>query len=220
MGFQSIAFVITPDELKNALYPFTLFICNSHVPIDYKYTPQSDFIYNYTELYYKLCKGEKINHRKDFNLLKYYSITTNINSVQFGDKHLYDGNEYMRYIGSNRGYAPYFSPFTFGVYVEHNKVYVTTRGSWEVDYTDIMGFQLLFPKLTNNEAQLYNIQSERDWDSYSDYILFRNYIIDHTSAFIFSLNGQKKKTMIRVSDKVKSVISEFDCIKKNALVVL
>ena len=46
MGFQSIAFVITPDELINALYPFTLFICNSHVPIDYKYTPQSDFINN------------------------------------------------------------------------------------------------------------------------------------------------------------------------------
>ena len=220
MRFQSVAFVITPNELKNALLPFTLFINNAHVPVNYNYTPQSVFIENYTELYNKLCNGIKIDNRKDYNILEYFAVTTNIQSVRYGDKHIYNGDEYMLCKGTDRGYAPFFSPFTLGVYIENGKLNVSTRGSWSLDYTDIMGFQLNFPKLSGKEAQIYNIASEKEWESYNDYGLFKDYIIKHTSAFSFSLNGQKKKTAIRISDEVRSVISEFDCIKKNKLTVL
>lgn len=220
LRFQSIAFVITPNELENALLPFTLFIHNAHVPVNDSFTSKNVFLSHYNELYSKLCRGEKIDHYKDRRLLRYFAITTDINTLQFGDKHFYNGDEFVFYKGSDRGYAPYFSPFTFGVYIENNKIYVTTRGSWAINYTDIMGFQLFFPKLTKNEAKLYNIESEKDWDSYSDYMLFQDYIKKHTSAFRFSLSGIEKKTSIRISEEVKAIISNFDCVKKNNLVVL
>ncbi len=228
MGFQSVLFVVTPDELENALIPFTLYIANAHVPVNYSFTPKSVFLNNYREMYGKLCRGEKIDHYKDYKLLKYFDITTDISTVRFGKNHFYNGDEFKSYIGSERGYAPYFSPFIFDVYTENNKIYVSTAGSWAVAYTDIMGVQLSFPKMTKNEARLYNedghglynIESEKDWDSYNDYMLFRNYIMKHTSAFRFSLNGIEKKTSIRISEAVKAVISNFDCVKKNNLVVL
>lgn len=220
LNFQSVAFVITPDELENALLPFTLFINNAHVPVNYSFTPKSVFLNNYKELHGKLCKGEKIDHRKDHNILSYFAITTDISTLRFGGKHLYNGDEFVSYKGSDRGYAPFFSPFTFSVYIENDKIHVTTRNSWTVDYTDIMGFQLIFPKLTKKEAELYNIESENDWDSYNDYMLFKEHIKKHTSAFCFSLNGIEKKTSIRISEEVKAIISNFDCIKKNDLVVL
>ena len=124
------------------------------------------------------------------------------------------------YKGSDRGYAPYFAPFTFGVYTENNKIYVNTRGSWQVEYTDIMGFQLLFPKLTQNEAEKFNIASEKDWGSYFDYKLFKDYIIKNTSAFCFMMNGNEKKTSIRIGGEVKKVLSSFYYIKKNDLIVV
>ena len=221
MKYQSVAFVITPEELKEALSPFTLFIDNAHVPTDYKSTPQSVFTDNYTQLYDKLCSGIKIDHRKDYELLDYFAVTTEPNSVRYGDKHLYKGAEYMKYKGTDRGYAPYFAPFTFAVYTENNKLKVSTRGSWALDQTDIMGFQLIFPKLSAKEAlEYYNITSEKDWDSYNDYLLFKEHIFKSTSPFSFSLNGQKKTTDIRISDEVSSVIPEFYCIKKNDLIVL
>lgn len=220
MGFQSIAFVITPGELESALLPFTLFVNNAHVPVNDSFTSKSVFLKNYKELYGKLCRGERIDHRKDHEILRQFAVTTDINTLQFGDEHVYNGDKFVLYKGSDRGYAPYFSPFTFGVSVENNKIYVTTRGSWTVDYTDIMGFQLFFPQFTKNEAKLYNMESEKDWDSYSDYLLFKNYIKKHTSAFCFWLNGIEKKTSIRISEEVKAIISNFDCVKKNHLVVL
>lgn len=220
MGFQSTAFVVTPNELEESLLPFKLFIANAHVPVNYTYTPNSVFISNYRELYNKLCLGQKINHKTDWRLLQYFSITTDIRTIKYDNKHFYNGEEYMSYEESSRGFAPYFAPFTFGAYIENNKVYVTTQGSWLVDYTDIMGFQLFFPKLTKNEAEIFNISSEKEWDSYSDYMLFRDTIIKNTSAFCFEMNGIKKKTSIRISDNVKKVLSDFHCIKKNDLIIV
>lgn len=220
MGFQSIDFVVTPNELENALRPFTLFISNVHVPVNYTYTSNDVFINNYKKLYKKLCQGIKIDYKTDRKILDYFAITTDISSIKYDDKHFYNGEEYMLYKGSDRGFAPYFAPFTFGAYTENNKIYVSTRGSWLVEYTDIMGFQLLFPKLTQNEAEKLNIASEKDWDSYFDYKLFKDYIIKNTSAFCFIMNGNEKKTSIRISGEVKKVLSNFHCIEKNDLIVV
>lgn len=220
MEFQSTAFIVTPDELENALLPFKIFINNAHVSVNYTYTPNSVFINNYRELYKKLCLGERIDYKLNDKILQYFAITTNISTIKYDDKHFYNGEEYMLYKGSSRGYAPYFAPFTFNAYSENNKVYVSTKASWMVEYTDIMGFQLLFPKLTKNEAQKCNISSEKEWDSYSDYKLFKKHITNNTTAFCFKMNGIEKKTSIRVSKRAKEVLSEFYCIKKNNIFVV
>ncbi|MGN1135923.1 MAG: hypothetical protein ACI4SF_06870 [Oscillospiraceae bacterium] len=214
MGFQSVLFVITPHELKEALAPFTLFIGNAHVPSDYTHTPTETFIENYTALYEKLCSGEKIDYKKDGKMLARFSITTEIETVRFGRKHIYQGKEYKTYIDTDRGYAPYFSPFTFSVFEENGKLNVGTRSSWQVEYTDIMGFQLNYLKLTSSEADSFNTTCEKDRDSYYDYKLFKDLITKHTSALTFAINGTKKKTQIRISSEAKKKLPDFYCIKK------
>lgn len=220
MGFQSVLFVVTPEELKEALMPFTLFIGNSHVPVNYTHSPTEDFITNYTSLYEMLCNGEKINYKNNSSILRYFSVTTDIGTIRFGEKHFYQGEYYKTYQGSSRGYAPYFSPFTFSSYAENGKVFVNTKGSWQIDYTDIMGFQLFYPKLTQSEAFEYNITSEKDWESYSDYILFKNYIAKHTFPFNFVMKDIVKKTQIRISAEARKMLPYFYCIKKNDIIVI
>ena len=220
MGFQFTPFIITPDELAKAIEQFTLFISNKHVPIAYISTPSEIFIDNYKKLYARLCNGEKIDHRAHNGIFDYFSITTDINSIQFGRKHIYRDQEYKSYLGSTRGFAPYFLPFTFSAYEENSKIFVTTRGSWMVDYTDIMGFQLAYPKLTKSEAAEYNITSEQDWESYSDYKLFKDCVTNHTTAFLFAMNGIEKKTQIRVSPKAKEKLPSFYIIKKLGIEVI
>lgn len=220
MVFQFTPFIMMPDELSKALEQFTLFISNKHVPIDYISTPSEVFVDNYKKFYTQLCNGEKINHRTHNGMLDYFSITTDISSVQFGREHIYCDKEYKSYLGTTRGYAPYFLPFTFSAYEENNKIFVTTRGSWMVDYADIMGFQLAYPKLTKSEAAEYNITSEQDWKSYSDYKLFKDFVTNHTTAFLFAMNGINKKTQIRVSLKAKEKLPNFYTIKKLGIEVL
>lgn len=220
MSFQFVPFVITPDELKNALESFTLFIGNEHIPIDYISTSSEVFINNYTELYERLCNGEKINHRTHNEILNYFFITTDICSVQFGKEHTYLEKPYKMYLGTTKGDAPHFLPFTFSVYEENNKLFATTRGSWLVDYIDIMGFQLAYPKLTKSEAVECNVTSERDWESYSDYKLFKDFVTRHTSAFKFVMNGIEMKTQIRVSSEAKKMLPNFYCIKRLGIEVI
>ncbi len=220
MAFQSIAFIVTPDELNAALKAFTLFIGNAHVPIDYICTPTEVFINNYTMLYDKLCSGEKIDYHKNHELFKYFNMTTDIESIIFGKEHLYEGKKYKSFIKSTRGYAPYFSPFTFNVYEENNKIIVSTQGSWIVDYPDIMGFQLYYPKLNKTEANQLNISSEKDWESYADFKLFKDYIFKHTSPLHFLMNGIEKKTQIHVSFEALKSLENFYCVRSRNIKIL
>ncbi len=220
MGFQSVLFIVTPQELKQAHMPFTLFIGNAHVPTDYAFTPTEAFIENYTELYEKLCSGRKICLKNDSRMLEQFNITTDIGSVKFGREYLYQGKKYKSFLGSGRGYAPYFSPFTFSVSNKNGSITVSTRGSYLVEYADIMGFQLYYPKLTQREAESLNITSEKDMDSYNDYKLFRDNIAKITSALCFKMDGIKKSKSIRVSSEAKKSVPNFDCIKKNGLLII
>lgn len=220
MGFQFTPFIITPDELAKAIEQFTLFISNKHVPIDYISTPSEVFLDNYKKLYIRLCNGEKIDFRNHNGILDCFSITTDISSVQFGREHIYCDKEYKSYLGTTRGYAPYFLPFTFSAYEENNKIFVTTRGSWMVDYTAIMGFQLAYPKLTKSEATEHNITSEQEWESYSDYKFFKDFVTSHTTVFKFAMNGIEKKTQVRVSPKAKEKLPNFYTIKKLEIEVI
>lgn len=89
-----------------------------------------------------------------------------------------------------------------------------------VDYTDIMGFQLAYPKLTQSEAVEYNITSEKEWKSYSDYKLLKDFITSHTTTLLFEMNGIEKKTQIRVSPQAKEKLPYFYCVKKLGIEVL
>lgn len=220
MGFQFFAFVVTPSELQTALGPFTLFIDNAHVPLGYTCTPNDVFVSSYSQLFDKLCLGQKIDRKADRKLLDYYALTTDITSVEYGGKHTYNGKEYVLCKGSRRGKAPSLLPFTFSVYMQDGKPSVSTRASWMIADSDIMGFQLCFPKLSRSESEEYGIHSEKDWESYNDFTSFKERINSCTKPFRFALNGVEKKTPIRVSAEAKKHLPDFYCIKKNNLIVL
>ena len=219
MGFQYTLFVLTPDELKIALEPFTLLTGNARVPVDYISTPTESFINNYKKFSDQLISGEKIDYRNHNGILDYFSITTDINSIQW--KICESSNNLFKiFSGSTRGYAPYFAPFTFSAYEEHNKIFVGTKASWMVEYTDIMGFQLIYPKLTKSEAEHYGVSTEKDWESYSDYKLFRSFLIKNADPLCFMMNGIKKTTNIYVSAKSKCSLEKFHCIQSNGIEII
>ena len=218
MGFQYTPFVITPDELKTALAPFTLFIDNARVPVDYTFTPTEIFISNYSKIYDDLCSGAMPDPNGKY--WDYFAVTTDISSL--GRKYFEIGGEhYKMYETNSRGFAPYFMPFAFQAYADNGKVTVSTRGSWLVTYAgEIMGFQLVFPEFSKNEIEQFGVKSKKEYESYSDYKLLRDNIMKITSALRFSMNGIEKKTQIRVSEEAKEMLGGFYCIKSRNITVL
>lgn len=208
MAFQFIPFVITPEELKNVLEPFSLFIGDTHVPIKYKYTPTREFIEIYSEMYDKLSRGERIEFQKHYSIMKNYFITTNIDSVIFGKEHEYEGKIYKMYIGTSRGYAPYLAPFSFSAREEYGSIIVSTRESYIIERASVMGFQLAFPK---------EIET---MESHSDIIVFKKRLKDITAPLKFKLNSIYKKTNIFVSKEVKDILDRFYCINRREIEIL
>ncbi len=219
MGFQHTLFILMPDELNIALEPFTLFTGNALVPLDYISTPTETFINNYRECNRQLISGAKIDHRNQNGILNYFSITTNIDSIQWK---ICEGADKpcKMYSDSTRGYAPYFAPFTFSAYEENGKIFVGTKASWMLSYTDIMGFQLIYPKLTKSEAAHYGISSEKDWESYSDYKLFRSFLLKNATPLCFTMNGIEKRTNIYISAESKNALEKFHCIRENGIEII
>ncbi len=220
MIYRSSDFIIAPGEMEHLLEPFTLFVNNAHVPADYHHTPTDEFINSYGRLYEKLCRGDKPDHRADHELLGHYAVTTDISSVNFGDEHIYEGKRYKLCKGSDRGYAPYLAPFALTVYSENGRLSVSTRGSYMVGYTEIAGYQMVFPKLSAAEAAIHGIGSEQEWDSYNDYMLFRKAVMDITSALVFEKDGVVKKTSVRISDKAKEAVRAFHFVDRYGLTVI
>ena len=216
MGFTSLCFIITPDELREMIRPVTLFVSNTHVPEDYCYTPDAEFIKNYTEVYLKLRRGEKIDKRTDHGILKHYSYTTDISSVSYGKEHFYEEKKYKLFVGSDRGFPPYFGPFAAMLSVEKGKVSLSTRVSDSIG--DIIGYELVFPNKA--EAACYGLVSEKDWQSYSDYLLCSEFVKSHTSPLTLSVNNAVKRTSIRVSEEVKSFLPDFDFVKQYGITIL
>lgn len=219
MGFRSVLFVVTPDELEELLGPFTLFIGNARVERNYISTPSADLVDMYSALFKKLCSGEMIDPKKDYMLLKYYYITADISSVKWKNIDADDNKTlYKRFDGTSRGYAPYFAPFAFSAYTENDRLYVSTRSSWAVTYAaQIMGYQLLFPEFSASDKEYYGIGSEKEWQSYADFTLFSDTVRKMTSPLKMSLKGIEKKTQIRVSEKALQKLPCFYCIASRGI---
>ena len=218
--YQTVDLVITPEEMAEALRPFKLFISNTHVPVGYGYTPTDDFLSGYKSLYDMLCRGEHIDSRRDHALLPHFSVTSDIDTVRYGRRHTYEGREYVLYEGTDRGIPPYIAPFALSVYTGDGKVYASTRASYMAEGAHIMGYQMAYPRLGKNEAASHGVESEKEWASYNDYMLFREHIMGITSALTIICGSVKKKTSVRISDNAKEAIPRFDCIQSYGLTVV
>lgn len=220
MQVHSCLFVVTPDELKEALRPLRLFIHNASVPIDYTETPKEVFIEKYTKLYELLCSGDKPSRERHGDLFDHFAVTADISSVIYGNEHICDGEKRKMFTDCTRGYPTHFAPFTFLTYEENGKLFVSTRASY-LQYTEqIMGFQLEHLKIaTKQDEEYWGAASEKELSSYKDYELFRKYIFSITSAMTFRCGDTVKKTQIRVSEEAKKHLPDFYCIKSKGITV-
>ncbi|MBR4622347.1 MAG: hypothetical protein IKO44_02280 [Ruminococcus sp.] len=220
MGFHFIQFIITPDELGSFLDPYSIFLGNTRVPLDYVCTSNEEFVAVYSKLYGKLCSGEMIDPKEDYHLLPQYNLTTDITSLKW--KQFQNNNTwYKSFDGSIRGYAPCFSPFAFSAYEDKGKIILNTKSSYHVTYcAEIMGYQLYYPKFGPVEKDFYNMRSEKEWLSYSDYKGFKDNVLKNTVALEFRLNSLVKKTGIRISKKAIRDLPDFYCIKSRGIDIL
>ncbi len=219
MGWQSCLFFVTPKELRTALEPFKLVVDNACVPIDYTDTPVEEFLENYSALYERLIAGEVLTG-KHMGLLRQIAITSSLSNIEFGMEHELDGQWVKAVINHRQSVLPYLAPFTFSIYQENGKLYVSTRASYLAYNDSIFGYEINFPKFSRSDADYYGIASEKEFKTYPDYELFRKTIMKITAPFRFNLNGVIKKTSIRISPEVKAHLPDLHCIKSKGIEVL
>ncbi len=219
MGWQSCPFLVTPKELKTSFEPFKLVTDNACVPIDYTDTPVEEFLNIYSALYEQLISG-KVFDEKYMGQLKQIAITSNLSDIKFGMEHELDGKWVKAVINDRKSILPYLAPFTFGTYTENDKLYVSTRASYLAYRESIFGYEIIFPKFSQSDADYYELTSEKELKAYPDYELFRKTIVKITKPFCFQLNGIVKKTSIRVSEEVKAYLPNMYCIKSKGIEIL
>lgn len=221
MGWQSYPFLVTPKELGMAFEPFKLVIDNRCVPVEYTNTPAAEFLKRYAALYELLISGGVVNAKAHGNLLENIAITSDLSAVKFGMEHELDGRM-VKSVIFDRSVSPmpYLSPFTLTTYCENDKIYVSTRYSYLV-YTDfIFGYAINFRKFCPSDADYYGLSSEKGFQTYPDYELFKKSIAKITKPLTLRQNGIAKKTTIRISDEVKTYLPNFSCIKSRGIEIL
>lgn len=221
MGWQSCPFLVTPQELKAAFEPFSLVVNNTCVPIDYTDTPVEDFLKNYSALYERLTGGGVINGTWEGGLLKQIAITSNLPELKFGMEHELNGKMVKAVIVDKKSSPlPYLAPFTFNIYSENDKLYVSTRYSYLAYTESVLGYEIIFRKFSQSDAEYFGLASEKDFQAYPDYVLFKKSIIKMTKPLMFRWNGVIKKTTIRISDEAKKYLPDFYCIKNKGIEIL
>lgn len=220
MGWQSYPFLVTPKELKTAFERFRLIISNACVPIDYTDTPVEEFIENYSALYERLISGEVLEWKTQGKLMGQIAITSNLSEVKFGMEHELDGKMVKAMIIDKMSPLPYLAPFTFSMYSENNKLYVSTRASYLAYLEFVLGYEINFRKFSQSDAEYFGLSSEKEFKTYPDYILFKKNIAKMTKSLTFRWDGIVKKTTIRISDEVKKYLPDVYCIKSKGIEIL
>lgn len=154
-------------------------------------------------------------------VLEQIAITSNLSNIKFGMEHELDG-KMVKALIYNKSISPmpYLAPFTFMTYMENNKLYVSTRGSYLAYVDFIFGYEIIFFKFSQSDADYYGLTSEKEFKTYPDYELFKENIVKTTKPLRFSLNGIVKKTSVRISDEVKRYLPDFYCIKSKGIEIL
>lgn len=77
-----------------------------------------------------------------------------------------------------------------------------------------------FRKFCPSDADYYGLSSEKGFQTYPDYELFKKSIANITKPLTFRQNGIVKKTTIRISDEAKTYLPNFTCIKSQGIEIL
>lgn len=220
MGWQSVAFFVTPEELEKVLEPFWLVTDNACVPLGYTHTPAGEFLKGYAALYQLLTRGQTpgAEHRA---LLRHTAFTSDLAGVRFGREHLL-GGEWVKSVLHDRTISPmpYLSPFTLMARVEKGNLYVSTRASYLAYPEFVCGYEVHFRRFSRGDAAYYGLASEKEFSTYRDYAQFKRSIAEITRPLCIRLQGAEKKTSIRVSDAAKPCLAGLHCIAGRGVEIL
>lgn len=206
-GYYMFQFLITPNELENLLQPYHLIITNTHVPADYIESPVSDYIRLYRQLYEMLINGEKLSAVRDRRLFAQRCVVSDLEKCRHEHYHKCKGKEYKRIIFYEP--HPHFAPFALGFYRDDNKkLYASTRWSYLVYAQNIMGIEMCFAKKIKYLAD-GEFMSASEIESYSEYTALKKSIMKITKPLCVTIDGEYKKTSVRISEKVKKHINNF-----------
>lgn len=206
-GYYMFHFLITPNELENLLQPYHLIITNAHVPADYTESPISEYIELYRQLYEMLISGEKLSTDRDHRLFAQRSVVPDLTKCRHEHYHKYEGKEY-KHIKFDEPH-PYFSPFALGFYRDDNqKLCASTRWSYIVNSENIMGIEMNFAKKIKyiDDSEFMHTS---ELESYSEYAALKKSIMKITKPLCVMIDGEQKKTSIRISEDVKKHINNF-----------
>ena len=211
-------FLITPNELENLLQPYHLIITNAHVSADYIESPISEYIELYRQLYEMLISGEKLSADRDYRLLVHRSIVSDLAKCRHEKYHKYKGKEYKQ-IKFDEPH-PYFAPFALGFYRDDNqKICTSTRLSYLVNSQNIMGIEMNFAKKIKY-IDASEFMPANELESYSEYVNLKKSIIKITKPLCVMIDGEQKKTSVRISEEVKKHINNFYFFKNGNIAVM
>lgn len=206
-GYYAFHFLITPNELENLLQPYHLIITNAHVPADYVESTVSEYIELYRQLYEMLINGEKLSLERDCRLLAQRCVVPDLSVCRYGGYHKYEGKEHknVRFDEPH----PHFSPFALGFYRDDNqKLCTSTRWSYIVNAENIMGIEMNFAKKIKYRAD-GEFMPTNELESYSEYIALKKTIMKITKPLCVMIDGEQKKTAVRISEEVKKHLNNF-----------
>lgn len=206
-GYYTVHFLITPNELENLLQSYHLIITNAHVPADYIESPISEYIESYRQLYEMLINGEKLSADRDHRLLVQRSVVPDLTKCIHEKYHQYEGKEY-KLIRFNEPH-PYLAPFALGFYRnDDQKLCVSTRLSYIVYSENIMGIEMVFAKKIKYRTD-GELMPANELESYAEYTALKKSIMKITKPLCVLVDGEQKKTNVRISEEVKKHINNF-----------
>lgn len=217
-GYYMFHFLITPNELENLLQPYHLIITNAHVPADYIESPISEYIELYRQLYEMLISGEKLSTDRDHRLFAQRSVVPDLAMCRHEHYHKYEDKEY-KHIKFDEPH-PYFSPFALVFYRDDNqKLCASTRWSYIVNSENIMGIEMNFAKKIKyiDDSEFMHTS---ELESYSEYAALKKSIMKITKPLCVIMDGEQKKTSVRISEEVKKHINNFYFFKNGNITVV
>lgn len=208
-------FIITPDELPSVLAGLHHMVANTGVDKDYIESDPNEFIHNYSLLYNRLKKGDRLIWKHDYNIVSISSGLT---------MHL----ENCRYTPRSKLSIPNFiepcvvtEPFCFNL---------TPNGQLSTSYyigqfpENVCGLQLFFP----NKIE-YRVSTEKHregivpCDELDDYITYQTLIRQIntiTKPLKLKINERIYRPTVRISQQAKADFANFYFVVKNNAEIL
>jgi len=220
-GWNTYNFLLTPNEVEKILEEYHMVIFNEHVLMDYTESSLKEYIAAYSSLYDLLLSGKRIDWDRDYRLFLQRGVISNLSSCTYGHIHIYEGKQYKS--ADFREPVIGISPVALWINLgEDKKLQCSTAYSFSLYSEYYMGIQLQYPKMIQYKVGggYEALKSTRDLNAYQDFEKLKKSIkeVSHILT-IKTADGTERRTNIKISNEVKSRLSECYPFKQKGITV-